>query len=104
MCGDTDEAECGISDVARRTHLFGVLEVLEEGLLVPGDTLIDVRSGVGVTLGLTSLVAEDTGVHKRVSLSMSRKAQNPYRRTRGGWGRPCEARPSREYDTERSGS
>ena len=45
---------------SRRTHLFGVLEVLEEGLLVPGDTLVDVGGGVGEALGLTRLAAEDT--------------------------------------------
>ena len=42
------------------TNLLGVLEVLEEGLLVPGDTLVHVGSGVGEAIGLTGLTAEDT--------------------------------------------
>ena len=49
-----------LNDVAKPTHLFRVLEVLEEGLLVPGDTLVDVGSGVGEALGLTSLATEHT--------------------------------------------
>ena len=49
-----------LSDVAKPTHLFRVLEVLEEGLLVPGDTLVHVGSGVGEAIGLTGLTAEDT--------------------------------------------
>ena len=43
-----------------RTHLFGVLEVLEESLLVPSDTLVHVGSGVGEALRLTGLATEDT--------------------------------------------
>ena len=42
------------------THLFGVLEVLEEGLLVPGDALVDVGGGVGEALGLSRLATEHT--------------------------------------------
>lgn len=55
------------------TYLLGVLEVLEEGLLVPerlvftridryipGDTLVHVGSGVAEALSLTGLAAEDT--------------------------------------------
>ena len=48
------------NDVAMGTHLFGVLEVLEESLLVPSDTLVHVGSGVGEALRLASLTAEDT--------------------------------------------
>ena len=48
------------NDVATVTHLFGVLEVLEESLLVPSDTLVHVGSGVGEAIGLTGLTAEDT--------------------------------------------
>lgn len=40
--------------------LLGVLEVLEESLLVPGNTLVDVGLGVGEALDLTSLTAEET--------------------------------------------
>jgi hypothetical protein len=42
------------------THLFRVLEVLEERLLVPGDALVDVGGGVGEVLRLASVTAEDT--------------------------------------------
>lgn len=51
---------------ARERHLrarnvfFGVLEVLEQGLLIPGDALADVRSGVREPIGLAGLAAEDT--------------------------------------------
>ena len=48
------------NDVATDTHLFGVLEVLEEGLLVPGDALVDVGGGVGEALGLSGLATEHT--------------------------------------------
>jgi hypothetical protein len=34
------------------THLLGVLEVLKEGILVPGNALIDVGSGVREALAL----------------------------------------------------
>lgn len=48
-------------ETARRsTHLFGVLEVLEEGLLVPGDALVDIGGSVGEAIGLTSLATEHT--------------------------------------------
>ena len=42
------------------TYLLGVLQVLEESLLVPGDTLVHVGSRITETGGLTSLAAEDT--------------------------------------------
>ena len=58
-----------LSDVAKPTHLFRVLEVLEEGLLVPGDTLVHVGSGVGEAIGLTGLTAEDAGKGADVSAS-----------------------------------
>lgn len=47
-------------DVAKATHLFRVFEVLEQGLLSPGDTLIHVGSGVGEALDLTGLTTEQT--------------------------------------------
>jgi hypothetical protein len=46
--------------VRGETHLFRVLEVLEERLLVPGDALVDVGGGVGEVLCLASVTAEDT--------------------------------------------
>ena len=49
-----------VLDAKRTTHLFGVLEVLEEGLLVPGDALVDVGGGVGEALGLSRLATEHT--------------------------------------------
>lgn len=42
------------------TYLLGVLKVLEESVLGPGDTLVQVSSGVAETLGLTGLAAKDT--------------------------------------------
>ena len=41
-------------------HLFGVLEILEQRLLVPCYALVDVGGGVGEALSLTGLAAEDT--------------------------------------------
>ena len=41
------------------TYLLGVLKVLEESLLVPGDTLVHVGSRVAEAGGLTSLATED---------------------------------------------
>jgi hypothetical protein len=43
-----------------RNVLLGVLEVLEESVLVPVDTLLLVGVGVGEALDLTGLAAEDT--------------------------------------------
>ena len=48
-------------DVSAQTHLFGVLEVLEQRLLAPGYTLVDVCGGVRETLDLTGLAAEEAG-------------------------------------------
>jgi hypothetical protein len=42
-----------------RTYLLGVLEVLPESLLVPGNALVHVGGSVGETVGLTSLATED---------------------------------------------
>lgn len=56
------------NDVATDTHLFGVLEVLEESLLVPSDTLVHVGSGVGEALRLTGLATKDTMSSPLVSL------------------------------------
>ena len=52
----------------RGTYLLGVLEVLEESLLVPSDTLIHVGSGVGEALRLTGLATKDTISSSLVSL------------------------------------
>ena len=43
------------------TYLLGVLEVLEESLLLPNDPLVHVRGRVRVVLCLTGLAAEETG-------------------------------------------
>ena len=48
------------NDVATDTHLFGVLEVLEESLLVPSDTLVHVGSSVGEAICLAGLASENT--------------------------------------------
>lgn len=40
--------------------LLGVLQVLEQGLISPGDTLVNVGSGVRVSVCLTGLTAKDT--------------------------------------------
>ena len=93
-----------LSDVAKPTHLFRVLEVLEEGLLVPGDTLVHVGSGVGEAIGLTGLTAEDTArrqLHQPLPHLTRARAS---RLTHGGWGRPCEAHPHQQYGIGRSGS
>ena len=52
--------ECERLHVKTVTYLLGVLQVLEESLLVPGDTLVHVGSRVAEAGGLTSLAAEDT--------------------------------------------
>lgn len=44
---------------AGSTNLFGVFEVLEERVMVPGYTLAHVCGSVRVALGLTSLPAEE---------------------------------------------
>lgn len=51
----TSEDHLGARDV-----LLGVLQVLEQGILVPGDTLADVGSRVREARSLTSLAAEQT--------------------------------------------
>ena len=43
-----------------RDVLLGVLQVLEQGLISPGDTLVNVGSGVRVSVCLTGLTAKDT--------------------------------------------
>ena len=77
------------------THLLGVLKVLEEGVLVPGDTLVHVRSGVRVALALASLTTENAGKCP----SATGDACRGTRRTRAGWGRLCVARQHRECGT-----
>ena len=51
--------ECEHLRVKTDTYLLGVLKVLEESLLVPGDTLVHVGSRVAEAGGLTSLATED---------------------------------------------
>ena len=51
--------ECERLHVKTVTYLLGVLQVLEESLLVPGDTLVHVGSRVAEAGGLTSLATED---------------------------------------------
>ena len=51
--------ECQHLRVKTDTYLLGVLKVLEESLLVPGDTLVHVGSRVAEAGGLTSLAAEN---------------------------------------------
>jgi hypothetical protein len=55
---ETTEGHLGAGNV-----LLGVLEVLEEGVLVPGDALLLVGVGVGVALDLTGLAAEEAVEH-----------------------------------------
>ena len=90
--------------MAISTHLFRVLEVLEECALVPGNALVDVGSGVRETLALAGLAAEDTGSCRRMSTTVRDGARKHSRLTRGGWGRLCGARLQRGYGTERNGS
>lgn len=42
------------------THLFGVLEVLKQSLLVPSDALVHIRSSIRETLALARLTAKHT--------------------------------------------
>ncbi len=51
--------DCPHLRVKTDTYLLGVLKVLEESLLVPGDTLVHVGSRVAEAGGLTSLAAEN---------------------------------------------
>lgn len=55
---ETTESHLGTGDV-----LLGVLEVLEESVLVPGDALLLVGVGVGVAVDLSGLAAEETVKH-----------------------------------------
>lgn len=50
----------GRREYGRVADLFGVLEVLEEGVRVPGDTLVHVGSGVREAVDLARLAAEDS--------------------------------------------
>lgn len=60
-------AECG-------TYLLGVLEVLEESLLSPSDTLVHVSGSVGVAVCLAGLATENTVYHNiRQSLRLHTK-------------------------------
>lgn len=52
---EATEGHLGAGDV-----LLGVLEVIEEGVLVPGDTLLLVGVGVRVAGDLAGLAAEET--------------------------------------------
>ena len=42
------------------THLFGVLQVFEQSVLIPCNALVHVGSGVRVSVCLTGLAAKDT--------------------------------------------
>jgi len=55
---ETTEGHLGTRNV-----LLGVLEVLEQGVLVPSDALLLVGIGVGVTVDLTGLTAEEAVEH-----------------------------------------
>lgn len=55
---ETTEGHLGAGDV-----LLGVLKVLEEGVLLPGDALLLVGVGVGVALDLAGLAAEEAVEH-----------------------------------------
>ena len=49
-----------LSHYAYLNVLFGVLQVLKEGVLAPHDTRLFVGSGVGVSFGHTRLTAKET--------------------------------------------
>lgn len=86
----------------RGTYLLGVLEVLEESLLSPGDALVHVSGSVGVAVCLTGLATENATNHNiRQSLRLH---QTMNRHTRGGWGRLCGARQQRGCGTGHTGS
>ena len=84
-----------------RDVLLRVLEVLEEGLVVPDDPLVHVRGGVRVAIGLTCLTAEDA-VDSRVRTGRLDREEGEL--TRRGSVRPCAGRPSRGCGTVHSGS
>ncbi len=44
----------------RQTHLFGILQILKQGLLVPRHALVHVRGGVRVSVGLTRFTPKDS--------------------------------------------
>lgn len=64
------------------THTFGVLEVLEEGLLVPGDTLVDVGLGVREAFDTAGLAAEET---VKVGANWWVRSQSGTKRERKGY-------------------
>lgn len=49
-----------VSEPFNETYLLGVVQVLEESLLVPSDTLVHVSGGVVKARDLTTLTADDT--------------------------------------------
>ena len=55
------------SDVSSETHLFRVLKVVKQSLLVPSNALVHVGSGVGEALSLASLTAKNAAVDEDVS-------------------------------------
>lgn len=66
--GDEVVAVLGLLETTKghlgtRNVLLGVLEVLEEGVLVPGDALLLVGIGVGVAVDLAGLTAEKAVKH-----------------------------------------
>ena len=50
-------------------HLFGVLEILKESGLIPGNPLVDISGGVGKALGLAGLSSEKAGNRQCVNSS-----------------------------------
>ena len=82
--------------------LFGVLEVFEKGIRVPGDALVHVCSGVRETIDLARFTAEDSTSQKKHGDELSRRKYNDLgRRTRASWGQLCEDRLLRRCGTER---
>ncbi len=72
-------------------YLFGVLEVLEEGLLAPGDALVDVGSGVRKAFGFAGVATEHTE-HVVSQSDDDAGGANRCLRTHASWGRLYEGR------------
>ena len=47
-------------DVAGSAHLFGVLQILKQSVLIPSNTLVHVCSSVGEAICLAGLASENT--------------------------------------------
>lgn len=80
-----------VSEPYNETYLLGVEQVLEESLLVPGDTLVHVSGGVVEARDLTTLTADDT-VQVGTDCTINNSTY------------PCWGHPSRWCGTERSAS